>query len=360
MARTRSWKNYLIRSLAFFLKAKRASPEVRRILIVSTTALGDTLWATPAIANLRLAFPHAHLAVLASPVGRTVLEHNPGIDRIFTYPSSFFGCFALLKAIKRERFDTALIFHASQRFALPICALSGIGRILGTAGLHKGLDSLLSEALPARLEHEIERRLRMTEHLGAPSIVKTLCYFVQPEERAAAKQWAGSFPKPLVILHPGSKEPFRRWPLQHFAAIGKALQREGASIVLTGTPAERDLLHQLRDLLPSATIFSSSIRSLGALLEQADLVLSNDTGPFHLACAVDCPAIALFIPTDPRRCGPHLARSATAIAKNPTCTPCIKRKCQDPFCFLQISPEEVLAACRLRLRSPLPSAATLS
>lgn len=89
---------------------------------------------------------------------------------------------------------------------------------------------------------------------------------------------------------------------------------------------------------------SLSLRSFAALLEQMDLLICNDTGPFHVACALDKPVIGLYASTDPDLCGPHRAPHAIAIAKRSTCTPCIKRKCRLPFCLLQIGTCEVVDA----------------
>jgi len=71
-------------------------------------------------------------------------------------------------------------------------------------------------------------------------------------------------------------------------------------------------------------------------------LICNDTGPVHLACALDRPVVALYSSTDPRLCGPHKAKTAIAVSKRPSCDPCLKRKCHSPFCFLQIGVDEVV------------------
>jgi lipopolysaccharide heptosyltransferase II len=346
-----SWKNRLIIRLVHACRShKRDSDPIQRILIVSTTALGDTLWATPAIANLRSHFPKAYIAVLTSPTGREVLKHNPHIDRFYLLKEPLMPrFFSLWRQLKKEKFDAALIFHASQRLALPLCALSQIKRIIGTTGINKGLDDLLTDPVEARFEHEIERRFRICDRLEIPRQAETLSYYVQPEERAVARQLIGvKEKKPLVAMHPGSKEPFRRWPPRCFAAVGQALQdRFGCEIFLTGSPSEAPLLREVQRYLPTARLasVSHSIRYLGAFLEQMDLVLSNDTGPLHLACALNRPTVGLYVSTDPCLCGPYKAPRASAIWRSPTCDPCLKRRCQEPFCFLQISPAEVIDIC---------------
>jgi len=348
MARN-SWKNQLLLSAVKLLAKPRSSPPIpKRILVVSTTAMGDTLWATPSLAALRKSFPSAHIAVLTSPIGWGLLQHNPHINQCLLLKEPLLLHFApLLFQLKKERFDAALIFHASQRLVLPLCALSSIPRIVGTAKINKGLDPLLTDALESRYEHEIDRRFGLIERLGAQRGEAELSFYLQPQERLDLKS-----EKPLVAFHPGSKEAFRRWPPSHFAAVGKALEeRFGCKIYLTGSPSERPILEEIQRALPSAQIEDrfSSVRHLAAFLERMDLLLSNDTGPFHLACALGRPVVGLYVSTNPHLCGPHHAKSASIVSRSPTCRPCLKRSCRVPFCFLQIGANEVIELCSKKL-----------
>lgn len=309
-----------------------------RFLIVSSTALGDTLWATAAIESIRKYFPHCYLAVLTSEVGREVLEHNPYIDRLFLLeePVLWHG-FSLWKKLYRERFDTILFFHASQRLTLPLCSLLGASRIVGTKGINKGLDALLTHALPPRHEHEIVRRLKIAESLGVFPATEQLSFF-----------GASSLPPrtggPWIALHPGSKDDFKRWPKEKFIALGKLLkQKMSCEILITGH--ESTLQEEIASQIPGAHIDPPrSLSDFGALLKQMTLLVSNDTGPVHLACALNVPLVAIYASTDPALCGPHLAPRAKIISRRASCEPCLKRKCRQPFCFLQIGVEEVYQA----------------
>jgi lipopolysaccharide heptosyltransferase II len=348
-----SWKNRLILYVVSrFRPSFDPQVPIKRILIVSTTAIGDTLWATPAIANLRRHFPQAHIAVLTSLAGEQVLSHNHHVDVLYTLKEPvLLRFFSLFKKLKQEHFDVALILHASQRLVLPLCALS-IPRIIGTRKINKGLDDLLTDPVEMLSEHEIERRLKILDRIMVPRSSSTLSYYVQPQEREEACRFIGTSKQKRIAFHPGSKEAFRRWPPGCFAEVGRALQQTfDCEIFLTGTRTEEPILYKIRQQLPNARIVSSSsIRFLGAFLEQMDLVLSNDTGPFHLACALNRLAIGLYVSTNPSLCGPYLAPRAIAISAEPTCTPCLKRRCRDPFCFLQISPEQVIDACKKLLK----------
>ncbi len=339
-------KNFLLKKAARLLsRFIRLHLPKNRILVVATTALGDTLWATPAIENIRASFPNATIAVLTSPIGMEIFKNNPRIDKLFLLKEPMlFSFYPLWKTLYREKFDTVLLFHASQRLVLPLCSLLGASRIVGTAGINKGLDSLLTDPLPNIFQHEIVRRLAIAETIGAATVSQTLAFFLQPEERSLLS--LGS--RPWIAIHPGSKDGFKRWPAENFAELGRLLKESipSCEILITGNASEKQLMEETASRIPGAQLYEtkSTLRSFASLLEQMDLLISNDTGPVHLACALGTPVIALYSSTDPRLCGPHLAKNAIALYKKATCTPCLKRKCRTPFCFLQFGAQEVLNA----------------
>jgi len=330
------YKNFLLKIVSkLFSAEKHPRADARRILVVSTTALGDTLWATPAIESLRKSFPDAYLAVLTSPIGFEVLRTNPWIDRLHLLRHPL----RLRKTLVQEQFDTVLLFHASQRLVLPLCASIGASQIVGTTGINKGLDDLLTDPEPPRYEHEIVRRLRMVGKIGGQIFTERLSFF--PDNGTTTLP-----PGRWVALHPGSKDSFKRWPMEYFAEVGRGLK--DARILITGNASERPLMEQLAAKIPGSQLADPhlSLHAFAGILNQVDLLISNDTGPVHLACALNRPVIALYASTDPVLCGPHKAPRATALFKPQACTPCLKRKCQKPFCFLQISPQEVLQAAK--------------
>lgn len=340
-----NWKNHLLR-FGVRLLAKKKLPEspFKRILVVTTTALGDTLWATPTLESLKKSFPNCYLAVLTSPIGFEVLKTNPWIDRIFLLERFF----PLRKKLKQEKFDTILMLHTSQRMILPLCATLGASKIVGTKGIQKGLDSLLTDPLNAQYEHEILRRLKMVETIGGSIYTETLSFSPSRQEKTFSLP-----PGNWIALHPGSKDGFKRWPAKNFAKTAKLIQEKtDCKILITGTAAEQKLMEEIGNQIPGSLILDTklSLHGFAHVLKEVKLLISNDTGPVHLACAIGCPVIALYGGTDPLLCGPYKAENATAISKPPTCTPCVKRKCGLPFCLLQIGPEQIAASAVSTLR----------
>lgn len=330
-------KNLLLEFFVFLFRSrKKNSSEKGSFLIVSTTGLGDTLWATPAIRNLRQKNPEAYIAVLTSPLGGQVLQNNPHIDEIFVFKKLF----RLWRVLRKRHIATVLVFHTSQRTALPFCALLGASRIVGTEGLSKGLDSLLTETKLARPMHEIERRMEIA---GAPG--SALMELFPSSQDQKAVHLSGL--QPLVCIHPGAKDRFKQWPPSHFANVAKALQDHlGCQICVTGNAEEKPLVESIARQIPGAKTFAGnlSILQLAALMQKMALVITNDTGPMHIACAMHVPVVALFTPTEARLCGPYLYPRSKIIQKSRTCTPCLRKKCREPFCMRQISVGEVTEA----------------
>jgi len=337
----------LIKGVDFFSPGKNEPKKKRKILIVSTTGLGDTLWGTPAVKAIKKSYPDVSLSLLTSPIGRQLFLHNPYIDQIFTLGSpAFLSSLSLLASLRREHFDTILLFHLSQRPTLPLCHLTKAANIVGTYGINKGLDSLLTHPLPQKAQHEIERRLEIARHLGPLEAPPYMELYLTPEEEAKVLPYfSNDF---VVAIHPGAKDKFKQWNPSHFAAIGKKLvQEKGAKVYITGNQEETLLAAQIAKEIPYGESLAGKLplRETAALIKKCNLFITNDTGPMHLAFALNTPTVALFSPTDPLRCGPYHLDKVALIQKKKSCIPCLRKKCRVPFCMDQISIEEVYQAC---------------
>lgn len=343
-------KNFLLSQLASRRKQvhKRIDEEAPRILVVSTTGLGDSLWGTPAFRAIKNRFPKGQLSLLTSPIGEQLYRNNPNIDEIFVLKNPALpSLIKLLPTLKRKAFDTSLIFHTSQRPVLPFVYMAGSETVVGTKGINKGLDHLLTHPLPPSPIHEIERRLKIAEAIGAKDSTPEMELFLTEEENSSALSHLSDHPL-NIGLHPGAKDPFKQWNPKHFITLGRRLSKEkNAKIWVTGDAIENQLATSIAESIPGARSLAGKlpVRVTAALIEKFDLFIANDTGPMHLAFAMGTPTIALFSPTDPKLCGPYKITHGCVIQKPRTCTPCIRKKCQIPFCMEQISPNDVWEAC---------------
>ena len=354
--------------ILFLLKIlRRVAPihakDLRRrheLLIVSTTALGDTLWATPAIRLLRMQFPKAQISVLTSPIGKEVLASNTDIDELFILKKPLLLSLAQnYLRLRKKKIDSIYIFHTSQRAVLPLCYLLGPRNIIGSPGINKGLDVLLTKTISSAYEHEIQRRLRIVScstsiesntslKLSLPIIDKTAGLAFLHKHNLNAK--------PLLIgMHPGSKDKFKQWSPDCFIALGKLLQKElDCAILITGGSYEQILIRSIAAAIPGSIALDQTVAldTLATVIEQCDLFITNDTGPMHVALAVGTKTLALFTSTDPQLCGPWNSPQGHIIQRSITCSPCIKKKCRLPFCMLQISPEQVKTKALQILQEP--------
>ncbi len=345
------WKNYFTLVFVRFLQLFQNRGSKNHFLIVSTTGLGDTLWATPAIRALREAYPKAYIGCLTTPLGARALQGNPYLNEFFVFTRGS-SLFKLYFKLRKRKIGTALLFHTSQRAILPLCAVIGTFCRIGTAGLQKGLDTLLTEALPWHASHEIERRLDIVRAAGANPTSYELDFFINEADRQAAKKL---IPEGLVIgLHPGAKDQFKQWPPSHFVKVAKKLREElGCSILITATHGEKNLAESICAEIGEAAVFIQPLNIMAAALEKMTLFITNDTGPLHLALAMQTPTIALFSPTSPKICGPYYNTRAMVLEASPTCFPCLKKKCHDPFCMRQIGPDAVIKAAIEQLKVPV-------
>lgn len=342
-------KNLLIKRLILLLRPKVPNLEKEpRFLILSTTGLGDTLWATPAIRALRDHFPTNYIGIVTSKMGEALLKYNRHLDSIFIFQTPTLpSLFNLYFKLKPLRFTHILCFHTSQRSILPLAALLGARELIGSYGINKGFDYLLSTSLDNLNHHEIQRRLDLVAQTGAHSFNSSMEIFLGSHEIQLIKEWLETFHLapylPLVGLHPGAKNGFKQWPPSHFIELGNQLAHNlGCQIFVTGSKEEQHLVEEIASAIPGAIpAFHFPPLQLAALIKQMQLFISNDTGPMHIALAEQVPTIGVFSPTNPSLCGPYFVPHSFALFKPPSCYPCLKKQCQEPFCLMQIGVEEV-------------------
>ncbi len=185
--------------------------------------------------------------------------------------------------------------------------------------------------------------------------------FLTPRETEEGRAWwkargldgAGA----RVALCVGAADSYKVWPAEYFGALARRLARQGAAVVLFGAAHEQGLMEQVRraagmDLVEARGL---PLRLAAAVLARAHLLISNDTGPLHLAQAVDTPVLGLFGPTDPASVGPR--NPGDRVIKVPrTCDPCLVRGCKDNLCLRALSPERVWQEAERMLQAAAPAA----
>lgn len=341
----------LTKFLSLFLR-KRKAEAAAHFLVVSTTGVGDTLWAVPALRALQKHYPKAPITLLLTPTSKALLEPLAFHTHLLEIKNrSLLALIKLFPRLREGHFSHALVFHSSQRAMLPMLHLAGIPSIIGTKGTSKGFDNYLTTGLQKQEEHEILRRLKLCAHVGALTSDTKLALHVGKDEETHIKERLSSLghrtDKPLITLHLGAKDAYKQWPLSHFIDLGKRLiEAFEAQLCVTGSAHETDLAKAFVSQVPSTLNLCNqlSLTELTALIQVSDLLISNDTGPMHMGFALKTRTLAFFSPTNPALCGPlnlepHLYR---LCYETPTCTPCLGRRCPLPFCHMQTGVDRVM------------------
>ena len=294
------------------------------LLCVRLDSPGDVLMCTPAMRALRAQHPERRLTLLASPSGAALAPHLPDIDHVLAYEAPWMKGSAAdpprhhieqLEALAGHRFDGAVIFTSYSQSALPaalLCQLAGIP--LRAAYCREKPYGLLTDWIAdpepgAFVRHEAQRQLDLVRHLGAEVMDERLSFVPLPADLAAVRarlRQAGIDPAGRwLVLHPGASAPARRYPQRYWTTLIRELhERVGCPLVLTGGAHEMSLIDGI-DVPAEARVHSLagqlSLGELGALLAQASLVVSNNTGTAHLAAAVGTPIVDLQALNNPQQ-----------------------------------------------------------
>jgi ADP-heptose:LPS heptosyltransferase len=335
----------------------RETPE--RFLVISTTAIGDTLMGTPALRALRESFPNSTIEVLTHAKRKELLWGNPHVDRIIAYRNNSLYRKYLSWKFRNRFYDHVLIFHANED-VLGIFGALHYGDCFSRQNIEDPSKRIYRlRDLPP---HSIQRRLAMIERVGGKSSEDYRYTFLLPEaaNRRAADllaRWGIDSADLLVGFQLGSNDRFKCWPVESFVEVARHLHLHyGTKIYLNASPKEKNMVKEFLRRFGEKDVFfhlGTRIGQSAALIRACSLFISPDTGPMHMAIGLQVPLIALFCPTDCRETGPLGYEKAMVIQKPLICNPCTTRRCRNNDCMRQITVEEVCAAAdKILARSP--------
>ncbi len=339
----------------------------RRILIRSTNWIGDAVMTLPAIKEVRRLFPQAQIDLLARPWVAEMFTHASCVDRVVVFdkagPDKGLGGMRRFarERLKPEGYDLALILPNSFSSGLLIW-LAGIKRRVGYPTSGRGL--LLTDRGNDTTDglHQTRRYLHLLTSTGLsevdyldpdylPDVSLPLDLdLAQEAARLLEPHGVTRDSAPLLGINPGAYfGPAKRWFPDRYAGVAEQLiERHGATVLLFGAPGDVPLSAEIVQNMRGPVIDftgKTSLVELLALMARCDLLLTNDSGPMHLAAALRRPLIALFGSTDEVATGPA-SELAVVIHKHVDCSPCLQRECPivDLHCFTEISVDEVVAA----------------
>jgi len=337
----------------------------KKILIINPYGIGDVLFTTPVISNLRLAYPQATIAYLANQRTADFLKFNSDIAQVFIYErDEFVGkplkYWELFNSIKQQGFEVVFDFSLNSSFGFLSFACE-INKRVGFDYRKRGL--FLTDRLPMlgfEEKHVVEYYLDLLRMVQIPVRSLPMKLDIPALDIQWAQGWLNAHKidpasKPLIAVLPGGGASWgnaakhKRWSASNYAhLIDKIIENFDAAIILMGDSREEELCREVISLAHFPLHFAvgeTSVLGLAALLKECQGAIVNDGGPLHVAAAVGKKTVSIFGPVDPLVYGPYPLTDHTVVQKLLPCQPCYRRfrmaRCGHISCLGELSVEEV-------------------
>jgi lipopolysaccharide heptosyltransferase II len=335
-----------------------------RILLIKPSSLGDIVHTLPVVSAIKAQWPGVHLTWVVKRRWAELVRRVDGVDRVWPVDDGAVNWVKQGWALRAERFDLAVDLQGLFRSGA-VAWLSGVPLRIGFANGREGSPWFYTTRVPVpALEmHAVDRYLLVAGAMGARLQGSPQFRFnVLAEDRAIVRNILSeqgiSVDQPWVAMNVSARWPTKRWPLSSFAAVLDLLHGEGRGpVVVIGSAEDRCDVEALRAVTTTPFIDLAGAVPLGclpALLSKAAAMITNDSGPMHIAAAVGVPVVALFGPTSEVRTGPYGAGHRVLTSSVP-CRPCFSRVCRhapELECLRALTPEEVAGAVRHLLTAP--------
>lgn len=341
----------------------------RRVAVIKPSALGDIAHAVPVASALRQLFPAAHVSWVANRGYVPLLAGHPHLDAVIPFDRGSFSrgplaavnySLAFANQLRRRRFDLVIDLQGLLRTGLMTAATAAPVRV-GFANAREGSRHFYTHKIDvpdADRIHAIDRYWRVVEALGGGHLTKEFVLPVDAKELEAVDAELAPYPRPWVAVAPGARWLTKRWPVGAFADIGTRVHRQtGGTLVLVGAADDTGLSADLSSRVNGPVVDytgKTGIAKMVAVLKRADAMLSNDTGPLHVAAALGVPCVAPYICTRPVLHGPYPAHGQPThgIAADAPCAGSYRRECpHQPPCVGMLSPDELWPALAEVLQS---------
>jgi heptosyltransferase-1 len=339
--------------------------EPARVCIIKPSSLGDVVHCLPILAALRARWPSCHLAWVVNQPFQDVLRGHADVDELIVHDRTAHGMdrlglggtAALFGRLSRGGFDLTIDLQGLFRSALMTAATKARVRV-GMADAREGSRWFYTDLVDApRLGlHAVERVGRVALALGAGRAEPRFNLPISDDDRRWARDAINQVPSPRIVLNVGARWPTKRWPPGHFAEIGRrAVNEFGAGLIAVGSSGDRSLVDALVTGLGATPILDlcgqTGLLQLAALCVQADLMISNDTGPLHLAAAAGAQVLGIYTCTNPKLTGPFGPRASTTQTKV-WCAASLLKKCHRMECMAELTPDRVWPVVKKLVLAP--------
>ncbi len=325
----------------------------KNILIIKPSSLGDIVHSLPVLKDLRSGFPRANIAWLIKRQYAGILEGNPYLNEIIHWEWNgarwFAGLPGLIKKLKNSHFDLVIDLQGLFRSGL-VSFLSGANERLGFKNARELSPIFYTKRVSVlRKEiHAVDRYRLITDYLGIKQGPPDFTIAIDEQEKECVERLlfeSGVKSEDiLVMVNPSGRWQSKKWNPEGFARICDILNTEySVKTIIIGSQEDIGLACEIKELMKTTPVIlagRTTIKGLVALLSKAYLLVTNDSGPMHIAAALNVPVVAIFGPTDPGRTGPY-GKGHIVVRKEIPCSPCFKRDCKNLVCMEEVSVEEV-------------------
>jgi lipopolysaccharide heptosyltransferase I len=341
------------------------SREFQNILLIKLSAVGDVVHTFPVLNALRRRYPKARIDWLVTPGIAELLRPHPALGNVIEFPrdewsrpwqaAPYVSAARLIARLRAAQYDLALDLQGQLRSAVFTFA-SGAPVRIGFDKPRADVWSTLSRKVPGEAKkhawrgaregsflaytyhiplptldlHPVERNLGVAALLGFDNGAPDFSFPIPPEATTRIEALLDYYDigeaKPLAVIAPGANWDTKQWRRDGFAEVARHLLQKGFAVVLMGSSRERALCEETAQLAPGTVNLAgeTTLPELAALIRRAAIVVGNDSGPMHLAVALDRPVVSVFGPTDPVWAGPY-RRDGVVLRAGVFCSPCYLR-----------------------------------
>lgn len=336
-----------------------------KILVIKPSSLGDIIHALPFLKAVKDTFPDAAIDWVISKNLKGMLDDHPLINELIIFnkdawknvrniPGTLSDISSLRNTLRSRHYDIVVDLQGLLRSGLVAFSASR-GLKVGFEDAREGSRFFYDKKVPAgESVHAVDRCLEVAKAIGSKVGKPEFPLYISNSARDRIKTLLGNISEYIVIA-PSARWLTKRWPSDNFASL---IQKITIPCVITGTQGDSVIVHNIKNSLPAETANSNRIinacgktdlKELIALIGGAKAVVSNDSGPVHIAAALNIPVVAIFGPTDPFKTGPYgwqENKNMSVIRANVPCSPCRNKKCGDLICMNSLSVESVYKALK--------------
>lgn len=323
---------------------------ISTVLLIKLRAIGDVLLATPVIENLKRQFPHLTIDFLCEQFAADVVRGNPYLNSILTFNKKSDSGMSLIHKVRSNRYDAVIDLFGNPRTAL-ITALSGSPHRIGFP--FRGRKYAYSFHVQPRggEVHNVDFNLDVLRKFGIPIVAQQPLFTVDERAEEFARKWISTqnySGKQLIGINPSGGWVSKRWPLSQFAQLVEKIGQDARhSVILFWGPGEYNDVAEIQrnSKVPVNCIPQTTLKEMGALLKQCAYLISNDSGPMHIAASLGVPTLGIYGPTDPQLQGPYGQNNGWIRREELDCLACNLTRCPiGNVCMTDLSVETVFNA----------------